>query len=86
MGLWHTHGSHNLGLKTRPNNNQPQQKKTNCKIVDLAVSADHWITLKVCEKKDKYLNLARELDKLWNMKVTIVPIVIGTFGTITKRL
>ena len=24
--------------------------------------------------------------KLWNMKVTIVPIVVGAFGTITKRL
>ena len=38
------------------------------------------------EKKDKYLDLARELKKLWNMKVTIVPIVIGAFGTITKGL
>ena len=34
---------------------------------------------------DKYLDLARELKKLWNMKVTIVPIVIGAFGT-TKGL
>ena len=38
-----------------------------------------------CEKKDKYLDLARELKKLWNMKVTIVSIVIGAFGT-TKGL
>ena len=38
------------------------------------------------EKKDKYLDLARELKKLWNMKVTIAPIVIGAFGTITKGL
>ena len=27
-----------------------------------------------------------ELKKLWNMKVTIVPIVIGAFGTVTKGL
>ena len=45
-----------------------------------------WINLKECEKKDKYLDLARELKKLWNMKVTIVPIVLGDFGTITKGL
>ena len=37
-------------------------------------------------KKDKYLNLARELKKLWNMKLTIIPIVIGSFGTVTKKL
>ena len=35
---------------------------------------------------NKYLDLARELKKLWNMKVTIIPIVIGAFGTVTKRL
>ena len=56
------------------------------KIVDFAVPADHRIKLKECEKKDKYLDLARELKKLWNMKVTIVPIVISAFGTKTKGL
>ena len=54
--------------------------------MDFAVPADHRIKLKECEKKDKYLDLARELKKLWNMKVTIVPIVIGAFGTIAKGL
>ena len=47
---------------------------------------DHRINLKEREKRDKYLDLARELKKLWNMKVTIMPIVIGAFGTITKEL
>ena len=60
------------------------QKKRTCKIVDFAVPADHRIKLKECEKKDTYLDLARELKKLWNMKVTIIPIVIGAFGIETK--
>ena len=42
--------------------------------------------MKESEKKNTYLDLARELKKLWNMKVTIVPIVIGALGTITKGL
>ena len=63
-----------------------KKKKRICKIVDFAVPADHRIKIKECEKKDKYLDVARELKKLWNMKVTIVPIVIGAFGTITKGL
>ena len=62
------------------------KKKRICKIVDFAVPADHKINLKECEKKNKYLDLARELKKLWKTKVTIVPIVIGAFGTITKGL
>ena len=58
----------------------------NEKIVDFADPADHRINLKECEKKDTYLDLARELKKLWNMKVTIVRIGIGALGTITKGL
>ena len=62
-------------------------KKTRiCKIVDFAVPVDHRINLKESEKKDKYLDLAREIKKLRNMKVTIVPIVIGALGTVTKGL
>ena len=89
MGLWHTHGSPNPGQKTRPYNNQQKKKKKKkriCKSIDYAVPADHRIKLKECEKKDKYLDLARELKKLWNMKVTIVPIVICAFGTVTRWL
>ena len=33
-----------------------------------------------------YRDIARELKKLWNMKVTIIPIVIGALGTVTKGL
>ena len=36
-------------------------KKRTCKIVDFAVPTDHRIELKECEKKDKYLDFAREL-------------------------
>ena len=48
--------------------------------------ADYRIKLKECVKKDKYLDIARELKKLWNMRMTIVSIVIGTFATVTKGL
>ena len=82
MGLWYTNGPFK---KTRPYNNQQKKKKKKiCKIVDFAVPDDHRIKLKEFEKRDKYLDLARELKKLWNMKVTIIPIVIGVFGTVTN--
>ena len=63
-----------------------KKKKEILKNVDFAVPADRRINLKESEKKDKYLDLARELKKLWNMKVTIVPIMIGTLDTRTKGL
>ena len=54
--------------------------------MDFAVPADHRMKLKECEKRYKYLDLARELKKLRNMKVTMIPIVIGALGTVTKGL
>ena len=71
-------------LARRPDLIIINKKKKNCKILYFAVPADHRIKLKECEKKDRYLNLARELKKLWNMKVSIVPIVTGAFGTVTE--
>ena len=62
------------------------KKKRTYKIVGFPVPADHRIKLKECEKKDTYLDLARKLKKLRNMQVTIIPIVIGAFGTVTKGL
>ena len=43
--------------------NTHKKKKRTCKIVDFAVPAGHRIQLKESEKKDKYLDLARELKK-----------------------
>ena len=54
--------------------------------MNFAVPANLRVKLKESEKKYKYLYLARELKKLWNMKVTIIPFVIGALGTSTKGL
>ena len=62
-----------------------QQKKRTCRMVDFAAPADHRVKFKECEKRNKFLYLARDLEKLWNMKVTIIPIVIG-LGTVNKVL
>ena len=92
MALWHTNESPNLGQKTRPCRSQKKKKKKGkkkrtCKIVDFAVPADHRIKLKASEKKNTCLDLSWELKKkLWKMKVTIIRIVIGAFGTVTKGL
>ena len=57
--------------------------------MDFAIPADHRVKLKENEKKNRYLDLARELkktNKLWNMKVKFIPIVINVLGTVTKGL
>ena len=54
--------------------------------MDFAVPADNRIKLKENEKKDNYLDLVRELKKLWDLKGTVIPIVIDAFGAVTKGL
>ena len=59
LRFWDTNGSSNLGQTARPS----QQKKRIFRIVDFAVPVDHWVKMKESEKKDKYLDIARELKK-----------------------
>ena len=70
----------------RPNIIIINKKKRTCKIVDYDVPVDSRIKLMKSVMRDKDLDLARELKKLWNMQLTIIVIVIGAFGTVTKGL
>ena len=63
-----------------------KERKRSCRIVDSAISVDRAEKLKGRDKKEKYLNLARELRKLWNVKVMILPIANVALGTVTKGL
>ena len=82
LGFWDTNKSPNVGQTTK----RKERKNQNCRIVDFAVPADNWIKIKESEKRDKYQDLARGLKNLWNMKVTVILIVIGTLGIILKRI
>ena len=57
-----------------------------CRVGDFVVPADHRVKLRESEMKDKYLDIVRELKKLWNMKVTVIPIIIGALGKVMKGL
>ena len=60
--------------------------KNHWQIIDFAVPYGSRVEQKVLEKKEKYQNLARELKKIWNMKATVTPVVIGALGAIPKKL
>ena len=48
-------------------------KERICKIIDFAVPGDSRIEEKVKDKIDKYQDLRRELQIIWNVKVKIKP-------------
>jgi len=41
---------------------------------------------KEAEKKLKYNSLCIEIKKMWNMKCTIIPIITGATGIVTRSL
>ena len=59
-------------------------KERNCKIIDFAVPGDSRIE-KEKDKIEKYQDLGRELQKIWNVKVKIIPLVVGSLGAIPKQ-
>ena len=74
-----TDGSLNLGQTTRPSDSQQERGggERTCRIVDFAVMANHKVKLKENEKRFKCPDLA-------NMKMAVIPILIGVLGTATK--
>ena len=55
------------------------------KIIDFAVPGDSRIEEKEKDKIEKYQDLGRELQKIWNVKVKIIPLVVGSLGAIPKQ-
>ena len=55
-------------------------------IIDKAVPQDHLVTEKENEKISKYLDLAGVIRAEHHVSTEIIPLIIGTLGTIPKRL
>ena len=54
--------------------------------MDFVVPAYLRVKLKDNEKNDKYRDLAKVLNKLWDMKLTLIKIVIDVLNTVIKGL
>ena len=56
------------------------KKRRTCKI-----SRDSRIEEKEKEKIEKYEDLRRELQKMWNVRLKIIPLVVGSLGATPKQ-
>ena len=54
-------------------------------FLDFAVPGDSRIKEKEKDKIEKYQDLGRELQQIWNVKVKIIPLVVGSLGAIPKQ-
>ena len=80
------HTDHHLD-HNRPNIVVLEKASRVCQIIDVACPFDTRIVEKEREKIDHYQDLKVEIHKRWNCKsVSVVPIVIGALGAVTKNL
>jgi hypothetical protein len=82
------------------NNKQAQTDRTNttnkpdviirdnemgtCLLIDFAISGDRNVIKKEAEKILKYKDLTIEIQRTWNIKTKVIPVIIGATGTISK--
>jgi hypothetical protein len=52
----------------------------------MAIPADRNVVQKEAENKLKYKSLGIEIQRIRNLKCTIIPVIIGVTGIVTKSL
>jgi len=52
----------------------------------VAIPADRNVVQKEAEKKLKYKSLCIEIQRMWSLKCTIVPVIIGATGIVPRSL
>ena len=70
-------------------NNKPDviirdNEKGTCMLIDVAISGDINVIKKEAEKILKYKDITIEIQRMWNVKAKVIPVIIGAIGTISK--
>jgi hypothetical protein len=68
-------------------NNKPDfiirdKERGTCMLIDVAISGDRNVILKGAEKILKYKDLTIEIQRMWNVKTRVIPVIIAATGTI----
>ena len=53
-------------------------------LKDVAISGDRNLIKKEVEKILKYKDLTIEIERMWNVKTKVIPVIIGATGIISK--
>ena len=62
------------------------KKEKTCTLIAVAIPADRNDVQKEAEKKLKYKSLCIKIQRMWNLKCTIIPAIIGATGIVTRSL
>ena len=62
------------------------KKGKTCTLIDVAIPADTNVVEKEAENKLIYKSLCIEIQRMWNLKYTIIPVIIRATGIVTRSL
>jgi hypothetical protein len=62
------------------------KKVKTCLLIDVAIPSDKNVIQKEAEKKLKYKDLSIDIQRMWNMKCFVIPVIIGATGIVSKSL
>ena len=74
--------------RTIPNNKPDiiisDNEKGTCMLIDGAISRDRNMIKKEAKKILQYKDLTTEIQRMWNVKTQVTPVILGATGTISK--
>jgi hypothetical protein len=53
-------------------------------LIDVAISGDRNVIKKEAEKILKHKDLTIDIQRMWNVKTKVIPVITGATGTISK--
>jgi hypothetical protein len=59
-------------------------EKRTCILIDVAIPGDRNVIRKEAEKILKHKDLTIEIQRMWNVKTRVIPVITGATGTICK--
>ena len=62
------------------------KKERRCMLIDVAIPSERNTSVKVTEKLSKYKDLEIEINRMWNMKTEVIPVVVGALGLMKKGI
>ena len=62
------------------------KKEKTCTLIGVAIPADRNVVQKEVGMKLKYKSLCIQIQRMWNLKCTIIPVITGATGIVTRRL
>jgi len=71
-------------IANRPDIIIKNKKEKTCTLIDVAILADRNDVQKEAEKKSKYKSLSIEIQRMWNLKCTIIPVIMEANGIVTR--